>query len=453
MDKRCNYHTDDVASPHIIESSKRLLDRLFPIALPTIDWDNELFSEWNSKFAPEKQARMLSQVERFSEASLSEYRNKQVFTKVEALLKRHDPSWAPRVIYKGSDIYNCLTGPLVEVLITRLNQALLNVEPDGIRYKLGYKTVSPDICSFFDTMEQPGHFLECDFSSNDKMQCSSVNYLMRLWYKRLGAPSWFTLLYAKTNTFKAYSVKHSLSMDIEHQLATGACDTTLRNSIWNMTIFHSFALRYGQSGRVCILGDDMLACLTTKLPHGAAGKYADVADEARMKAKAKVFLLLQQCSFLSKSFVPNSAGHSMMPLLGKALARFNARANNNLAVSDLKYMAGKSLSYAYEFRFFDGLRDLFLHRFLLTGVTSGDLDWDDLSWNARQAGLTISNIKSKLIEPPEKLVDDFHLSDFLYCRYGLVLSDMLPLIERVILEPKGDDVSGPVAEAFLMDFV
>jgi len=103
--------------------------------------------------------------------------------------------------------------------------------------------------------------------------------------------------------------------------------------------------------------------------------------------------------------------------------------------------------------FFDGLRDLFLHRFLLTGVTSGDLDWDDLSWNARQAGLTISNIKSKLIEPPEKLVDDFHLSDFLYCRYGLVLSDMLPLIERVILEPKGDDVSGPVAEAFLMDFV
>jgi len=369
------------------------------------------------------------------------------------LLKRHDPSWAPRVIYKGSDIYNCLTGPVVEELLTRLNHSLKNVEPDGIRYKLGYKTVTPDICSFFDSMTDKGHFLECDFSSNDKLQCSSVNSLMRMWYRRLGAPEWFVQLYAKTDTFRAYSVKHSISMDIEHQLATGACDTTLRNSIWNMTICHSFCLRFGQSGRVVILGDDMLACFRSKLPHGAAGKYADVAEEAQMKAKAKVFLLLQQCSFLSKSFVPSSAGHSMMPLLGKALARFNARANNNLAVSDAKYMAGKSLSYAYEFRFFDGLRDLFLERFLSTGVTSGNLDWDDLSWNARQAGVTITNLKAKLIEPKEKIVDDFHLSDFLYCRYNLTLSECLPLIEEVILNQYGRDVSGPVAEALMVDFL
>jgi len=318
---------------------------------------------------------------------------------------------------------------------------------------LDTKLFRPIFASFFDSMTQPGHFLECDFSANDKMQCASVNFLMRNWYRRLGAPEWFVALYARTRSFKAYSVKHSLSMDIEHQLATGSCDTTLRNSIWNMSICHSFCVRFGQSGRVAILGDDMLGCFTTKLPHGAAGKYADVADEARMKAKAHVFLLLQQCSFLSKSFVPHSAGHSMMPLLGKALARFNARANNNQAVSHAKYMAGKSLSYAYEFRFFDGLRDLFLERFLQTGVKFGSMDWDDLSWNARQAGLTLTNIKDKLLEPKEKIVDDFYLSDFLYCRYGLVLSELLPLIEQVILQPYADDVSGPIAEALMKDFI
>jgi hypothetical protein len=144
-----------------------------------------------------------------------------------------------------------------------------------------------------------------------------------------------------------------------------------------------------------------------------------------------------------------------VPILGKALARFNIRANNNTSVSDHAYMAGKSIGYAYEFRHCEPIRDLFISRF--------GMEWEfvkgeklnpetvELSWNARSAGVTLANIKQKIYVDEVMSEQDFY--SFCYHRYGFASSQILDLFEEVVLNVGYPDVEGALVEVMSADFI
>jgi hypothetical protein len=454
--KRCNYFCAERASPQIISRSTELISLLAPQPLPSFEWTSELFEAWLVKFGPEKQARMRAAVELFPTATLKDYSSKEIFVKTEALLVQHKPNWAPRVIYKGTDIYNALSGPLFCELMSRLD-ACFNRMDGKYRFKAAYKK-TPEVYTPF-VSGGSGEFIECDFSANDMKQCSDVMLLEIMLMRRLGCPEWFIRLHSKTNHFVVSNKKHGVRAELDNQLPTGATDTTFRNTFWNACIL--FAFLNAQRATRCnalLLGDDMLARIEG-LGRYAAKTYQGIASEAKMDAKVKRFRGLVNCSFLSKLFIPRPSQpvtHLTVPLLGKALARFNMRANLNAGVSDPAYFMGKALGYAYEFRFVPCLRDIFLERFSIQLERFSEdrkmlkAAGVEVSWNAREAGVTLSNIRDKLIV--EDVVGDDDFNVFIFHRYGVFGYQVVALFEEVILG-SGDAVEGDLVQLLAADFV
>jgi hypothetical protein len=106
--------------------------------LPTFEWSEPLYTKWLSRFEPAKQQRMMAALATLDTATLKQYKDKELMCKVEALLVEHKPNWAPRVIYKGSDLYNAVAGPMYWELMHRLDQAAENrAGPHKVRFSYG----------------------------------------------------------------------------------------------------------------------------------------------------------------------------------------------------------------------------------------------------------------------------------------------------------------------------
>jgi len=453
--KRCNYFSAERATPRIIDGAHEFVDHIQPECLPQFEWSQLLYDDWKSNFGEEKQKRMDSAVSAFSNAHLKDYSRKDVFVKVEALLVEHKPNWAPRVIYKGTDIYNALSGPIFNELMRRFNLALKGMKGKW-QFTVAYRSQPHEFVPKLS--EVGGDFIESDFSANDMRQCSDVYLLEMMLMRRLGCPEWFVRLHSKTNHFRVDSRNHGVSAHLENQLPTGATDTTFRNTFWNATILWCFLVS-NQAGeaRALLLGDDMLARVTG-LKQYAAKTYQSIAAEARMVATTARFRGLVDCSFLSKSFVPCYGRHLTIPLLGKALGRFNTRANANQSISDAQYFAGKAVSYAYEFRYFPHLRDLFLLRFQLEwpiAKQEGRLNEElVLGRGALEAGVTLKSIRDKLfVELERPLIGHPEFNAFCVHRYGFTFWEVVDLFETALLHPEDPDLSGPVVEALAKDFV
>jgi len=295
-----------------------------------------------------------------------------------------------------------------------------------------------------------------DFSSNDKFQCSDVMLLEVVLMRLLGCPEWFVRLHLKSNKFTVKSKKQGISANLENQLPTGATDTTFRNTFWNGCILWSFLRKSKiKRCRAVLMGDDMLAVLLGVSKY-AVRVYESIASEAQMEAKVKRHKQLYTATFLSKFFVPTSYGrHLTVPILGKALGRFNMRANRNESVSDHAYMAGKSVGYAYEFRFIPCLRNIFLERFryefgFLVSKEFGRIDVD-ISWNARTAGVTLKNITKKIVV--QQFISDGDFVGFCWARYHLLASDVIRLFEEVVLSSEKIDFTGTVVAVLARDFL
>jgi hypothetical protein len=458
INKRCNYHDAGTASHRVVRTSIKLINQIAPKVLPEIKWGPALWEPWIARFGPEKQARMTKSVEHWADMHIGDYATKDLFTKCEALLVTHKPNWAPRVIYKGTDFYNAISGPIFWELMHRLDGAAESMQGPH-RVKFAYGRTPEQYVPFIERGR--GDWIESDFSANDKTQCSDVLRLEIMLMRRLGCPEWFIRLHFEaSSSFKVQNNKHGFKATIENQLATGATDTTFRNCFWNWCILNVFLDKEGASASSClILGDDMLARIEG-LKRRAAGRYVACATEARMNAKVSRHSRLVDCGFLSKCFVPlRDTRHTVMPLLGKALGRFNTRSNNNDAVTDNAYFACKALSYAYEFRFVPQFRDVYLDRFnhhapLVIEEKHKfkflDSAW---SWNAKEAGLTIANIKDKLVVNSEMVTSDWDLNSFLFYRYGLSLPEILSTVETIVLSVGGEDYCGYMLDNLAADFV
>jgi hypothetical protein len=384
FNKRCNYHSESRADPYIVKSSVKLMRRMIPQPLPTVEWTKDLFDAWLPQFEPPKQRRLVKALDRFAAFTNSEFSTKDVFEKVELLMKRHDPEWAGRIVNASTDLHNALSGPVIQECLKRLVESAKVDAAGGHKttVQIAYGEVPQ---TFVQVVEGEGPFIEADFSSNDKLQVKDVGQLEYRWAVRLGMPSWLAGCILQANSYRAQSRKFGVSAKLKYQLPSGSTSTTFRNSIWNSSIFYSWARRFGIHSNAVVLGDDMLARITNGLiPRRARRDYEHFATLARMKAKVHVRECLVDCEFLSRCFVPTCLGHLMIPKLGKALGRFNARGNPN-DISHQAYIAGKSLSYAYEFRHYKPFAQMFLQRFLATDQSYHSLPPGLLSFNYRQA--------------------------------------------------------------------
>lgn len=437
FNKRVNYHSSARIDRRVRGACRRLIHKLVPRPMDRFGWDTDLYRGWLEQFDTEKQARMEKAYVSQGLDRLSEYSRKEVFTKIEALVK--DPEEvAPRVIFKGSDYYNMISGPIFKVLMERFKSLEERQPVPEFDFLIAYKQHTPEIVEFLDKRPCKS-WMEADFSANDKSQVKDVQELEIMFMNRLGCPKWFLDLHRKSNTFSANNTKYGVSAIVENQLPTGATDTTFRNSFWNMCIYHAWATRYNvQGSRVCILGDDMLAGLTKRVRRCAL-HYEQVASAACMIAEVTTAPSLDRMHFLSKHFIPVTRGeqtHVMLPFVGKVLAKFNCRPNTNEAVSDDEYMAGKSLSHCYEFRFCHVLRDLFVERANYhLRRSGGKFSLEGLTYHVRvfsvHKGLIESMLSGATTWPDLVSADD--LSDFWMQMGGVAFSDVFPLVKRVVL--------------------
>lgn len=435
FNKRVNFRSRERVDRRVRASARYLIKELVPEPLARFDWDDDLFRDWLGQFDTEKQARMLKEYHNQGLNRLSEYSSKELFTKIEALVKDHE-TVAPRVIFKGTDYYNMISGPIFKELMTRFKNTESNSK--SFKFMIAYKQHTPEISAFM-TQHKSKSFMEADFSSNDKTQVADVIELESMFMLRLGCPKWFVKLHRSSNKFSAYNSKYGVSAIVENQLATGATDTTFRNSFWNLVIFNTWAYRYQiKNAVVCILGDDMVCGLERRVRR-CAYHYEQIAREAKMIAKVTTSPSLHRMHFLSKHFVPVTRGeesHVMLPFIGKVLAKFNARANSNQSVSDDEYMAGKSLSHCYEFRFCHVLRDLFVERanFHLQR-SGGKFSLEGITYHVRQfavhKGLIEDMLSGATGHPDLVTADD--LSLFWITMADLSFTDVFPLIRAVVL--------------------
>lgn len=430
--KRCNHLSDERVAPPIVKSALELADIVFPDA-KQFAWTEDLFEEWVTKFPFEKQSRMRKALDNLHDVTLSRLSTKDLMVKSEVLLKRNDPTWAPRIIYIGSDEYNCLTGPLMNYFTKKLVAALDEFSCPEMEVRVAYGKSDTQIASFIAGPDPfNDNYVEGDFSANDREQVQDVREIFGYWLQKSGAPEWFVALYLKLAAkFKVRSRGFGLEAMIEHQLATGATDTTPRNTVWNICQWYSYCrARKLVRTSIVVLGDDILARIGRQMID--LQDWREWIAQARMILKAKHVRFFCEATFLSRFFVPGSTGPCMVPLLAKALARFNARANRNTSVSDEEYMAGKSLSYAFEFRHVVSMRQFFLERFASCQVDINDVATADLSWFTRQVCSTPQSLLKRIQEERCLLNDDAWL-EVVMAKYDLGLFDMEQLCSSIIL--------------------
>jgi len=167
-------------------------------------------------------------------------------------------------------------------------------------------------------------------------------------------------------------------------------------------------------GKAAVLGDDLLGRL--KYPVNTDAWTKDVST-CKMVLTASTPNFAGGATFLSRAFCIYGDVPCTMPKLFKALARFNARANENQSVTDSAYMAGKALSYAYEFRHFSVFRDMFVSRFNAEDDQAAVIP-EEVSWFTRQSGVDLSQLLHNILNEP--VVLDVHDTiEFLFDRYGL----------------------------------
>ncbi|QKI79986.1 RNA-dependent RNA polymerase [Erysiphe necator associated virus 4] len=456
--KRCNYFNAGRATPKIIHAAQELTKIVCPKPMLPFEWTDSLYKAWLAKFGTEKQARMNRAINDLCNVTLQDYTNKDIFVKVEALLVTHKPNWAPRVIFKGTDVYNAISGPIFNELMRRLDHCFERMK-GPYRYHTSYRKTPSDYTHHLERQNDNDFWIEADFSSNDKFQCSDVQLLEVALMRVMGCPEWFVRLHLRTNTFKVFNSKHGITAKLENQLPTGATDTTYRNTFWNAVICHA-AMRELKPDKMVamLLGDDMLCRVTGKCRY-VEKIYTSVASEALMEAKVKRHSQLWTATFLSKFFVPAQGQHLTVPILGKALGRFNMRANRNQAVSDHEYMAGKSLGYAYEFRHCPMIRNIFLERFKyefafvaeerykLVDIEAG------LTWNAKAAGVTLANVTTKLLVPVEYQLTEYDFTAFCIERYNLMGMEVLELFTEVVCNTSKIDLEGTSVMKLAKDFL
>lgn len=446
FNKRCNFLATDDIDDDVYKEACDLID-----ALPDLfdeEWDeNDLDRQrWADKFDHHKRKRMADAFHEIPYASSAYIGTKDLSVKQEILLKRNDPTFAPRVIYAGNDVFNTITGPASMVAMERMETIFASGPLGSVHFMTAYKKNDVQLASHLVSDPELQFTAEGDYSANDREQRSRVHLLYDRFLSKARMPSWFRDLLKTLETFTVQSRAFGLRATISHQLPTGTTSTTPRNSWYNAVMFAVSCARQRLRGLAVILGDDLLARLDAPI---SCAQWVDTISRFKMKLKARSPQLNCHATFLSKRILCCVDPPCMIPLVGKAIARFNARGIYCDSVTSSQYMAGKSLSYAYEFRHVPFMRDFFLDRFEAEDRSKVRLD--DLTWSARTGGVSLDNIAASILDEPV-LVSDDEFRDWLMEAYEVGLDDLRDLCQMVLSSDECKLVEHPAVEGLSRDW-
>jgi len=182
--------------------------------------------------------------------------------------------------------------------------------------------------------------------------------------------------------------------------------------------------------RALILGDDLLSRILKRF---RLDEWVKTVCDFKMVLKAKSPRADGAATFLSRRIFTDVDVKCMVPLLGKMLVRFNVRATINDDVSDSAYMAGKSLSYAYECRHVPFLSRIFLERYEMEDDKSA-VRLQDLTWFTKTSNLSLEQIVKAIHNEKVKVSND-DFGRWCCLQYDLDLEDVRELFTDTVLNP------------------
>jgi len=325
--------------------------------------------------------------------------------------------------------------------------SFLKIHPLGnVNILPAYKQNDVSLLEFLVEDDSLTFTVEGDYSRNDSEQRSRVALIIDAWLVKLNLPEWYRTLCLKLNTYKVQNRQFGFSARVRFQLPTGTTATTYRNSMFNSTMFAVVCNRQNRRGRALILGDDLLARLNQRLDLKA---WVLTVADFKMVLKAKAPQLNKHATFLSRRIILDGETPCMLPLLGKALARFNARGTMNPSVDDNSYMAGKALSYAYECRHVPWVRNRFLQRYQMHADSNPV--FDELSWFTRTSGLDSLDSIVQAIHDEKVLVDDDTFELWLLDLYDSDLYELGAIFDAIILNVEPEVLELPWFDKFKID--
>jgi len=180
-----------------------------------------------------------------------------------------------------------------------------------------------------------------------------------MFYYKLGAPKWFVREFANNTSVRVFT-RYGVKGRVKGQRWSGEVTTTTGNGYVNACTSLAALEQAGiTSSTTLVYGDDGLTYTSqdrTKLKTA----FEDVSEGSGMKSEGKIVEIRESATFLRKRFVPSFTRTFPVPSFGRVVCKLPVRANNNRAVSDEDYMAGKCLSAAYEHRHIASVRELLL---------------------------------------------------------------------------------------------
>jgi len=410
MKKRCDY-TPSLESMDQFMVGHKLVMEVIPEMEPIV-LDQPAMERWLDTCKPGKALRM-------REAMMSgEWQfqgdTKHVFAKQEVLLKEHRAQ--PRVVYQGTDMYNMITGAVMNEISDRMKYVFSKNNPLNVGNKIIYACGASGETIGETIQSAKGTVMESDAANNDGSQSAEFRKPEAMLFKKLGAPLWFVREHARCTAANIWT-RYGVKARVEGQLWSGETGTTPINSYVHMCLMQASLKKAGIVESTNIHGgDDYLGIIEGDLKE-VEQQVTTVYKRSGMEAKVVHPANKGQATFYRKRYPLTSRGRLPLPSFGRVLAKLNLRANKNTQVDDRAYMSGKYLSQAYEHRHVPEIKDLLL----ATSATLSNKPHIDPK-DTKILGSDVDKIRGIIEDTPVIPVAEF--SDFLYETYKITHDDL-----------------------------
>lgn len=324
---------------------------------------DEYLEPWLATLDPNKAKRMKAIWDGYTFdqcLTLRELLRKIIFVKTnEALLKRGDTTYAPRIVYKSEDEYNAVTGPFVFGAIKRFKSFLAQKHPEL------HFSYDDEVEKAWEHVDRRGIYVEVDFSSNDKTQTMGVARLGAELFKKLGVPDFIYQLELERQHTKVTDVTANIDYLMCGQMQSGITPTTMINSFWLMSIKrYCFVKLLKARHRTASRGDDGISVVWfpqhDHVDEQLRGygyrvnrvkyvkKWMEIGiKRARMVGKITVTLDLRSTTFLSTHPLNCGGRWFAVPFLARTMCKIGVKTSYG---DPTHYWVNKLWAYAYNYR-------------------------------------------------------------------------------------------------------
>jgi len=411
--KRSDHLPKSEVGPLFVEGHHMIMDVIHE--RESLRMDKAMIDAYLTEMSGEKRERLQVLLDS-QDFTLPGYTDKTVFAKSEVLLKTDGSQ--PRIVYQGGDMYNLVMGSVVYYLSHRIAEELSRTNPKNKGNEVIY-CVGMTADEIADIIHHtPGEAFENDFKNNDGTQPAGVRKYEAMFYYKLGAPKWFVREFVNNTSVRVFT-RYGVKGTVKGQRWSGEVTTTTGNGYVNACTSLSALKQAGiTESTTLVYGDDGVTY--TRQNRAAIKESFDlVAESSGMKTEGILVEKREMATFLRKRFVPSVHRTFPVPSFGRVVCKLPVRSNNNRAVSDEDYMAGKLLSAAYEHRHIASLRELLLN----TAEQLSATPFLDMRNQAMAYKYTAEELKTMTINA--STIDPDYLGSFLNNVYGIWESELV----------------------------